>query len=225
MQNYLSQEQYDQLCRDRAVLVKYLLQQSFILPTGYVLTDDRRQIFVNSILAIRPVHTKTGSKMINFSHQITYRSSFEQGEYRINPVEESIRAIGDKYSRRSKKSVVWEADAKFGNDGRIVSIVDSGLAASVRELVSKVSSQPPFVNFEWRRCSHDSDGKLELYDGEQKLQSIWKSYRTWGTRMGSSCDTIGQAKIQAEVAATAMLRSQHEKRLAGLVVILSKEGV
>ncbi len=34
--------------------------------------------------------------------------------------------------------------------------------------------------------------------------------------MGSSCDTMAQAKIQAEVTAKAMIRSQHEKRLANL---------
>lgn len=230
MQNCLTKRQYDQLCADRGALVKRMLQQSLIIPEGYVLTDDSRQMFANSILAIRPAHTVAGSKMINFIHQITHRSSFVNGEFRKTPVEESIRAVGDKYSRRNKKSVVWEADARFGIDGLIVSIVDrgyadSGLAASVRELVSQVSSQPPFVNFEWRRCPHDPTGKLELFDGEQKLQDIWKSYRTWGTRMGSSCDTMAQAKIQAEVAATAMLRSRHEKRLASLDDVTAREGL
>ncbi len=180
MDTCLTEKQFEQLCADRGAIVKRMLQQSLIVPEGYVLTDDSRNMFANSILAIRPAHTVAGTKMINFIHQITHRSSSVSGEFRKTPIEESIRAVGDKFCYVSKKSGVWKSDAKFGTDGRIISIVergyiDSGLAKSVRELVSQISSHPPFVNFEWRKCPHDPISRRELFDGEQKLHVIWKS--------------------------------------------------
>jgi hypothetical protein len=153
MQYYLTEIQYQQLRENRQAIITRMLTQSLILPDGYVLTGDSRNMFANSFLAIRPLHTAMGSKMINFIHQVTYKDCSINGEFRITPIEESIRAVGDVCSGKNGNSCTWDKDAEFGIDGRIVSIIykgytTSGISAAVQELVSKLKLLPPFVSRE-----------------------------------------------------------------------------
>ncbi len=152
----LTVPQYTRLCADRRVLIKRLLMQLLPVPEGYVVNDDPLKMFGNSMLSIRPRHPAPGSRMINFIHQITYQSRWVNG-FRRAPVEESIRAVCDVYLCVQKHSVLWESDTEFGINGKMTSMIlrgytDEGLATAVREIVSKISSQSPFINFDSKKC-------------------------------------------------------------------------
>ena len=151
MQYYLTEMQYQQLRENRQAIITQMLTQLLILPDGYVLTGDSRNRFVNSFLAVRPLHTAAGSKMINFIHQVTYKDCSINGKFRVTPIEESLRAVGDVCVGKNGNNWTWDKDAGFGIDGRIVSIIHkgyttSGISAAVQEVVSKLKLYPPFVN-------------------------------------------------------------------------------
>lgn len=211
----LTPAEYKYLSKERADLVRLLLIEALQdqVPAGYVLSTDPDRTYGNALLALRPVHPTEGQKMVSFLHAINYRSSVDGGEVSYRPTLESVRACAD-----AKGTTYWESDPTFGNGGRMEAIsVDVGeLTAMVRTIAAKVCSFAPFTAFEWRRCPHDEGGKWELFNGERRMQSVWKSGGRYGTLMGTCPTTLAAAKAEAEAAARFTICCEHQERLAGL---------
>lgn len=207
--------EYQYLSKARADLVRQLLVEALQdqVPAGYVLSVDPAKMYGNALLALRPAHPAEGQKMVSFMHAINYRSSFNDGELTYRPTVEFVRACGD-----AKGAAHWESDVLFGVDGRMeASNVDVGdLTAMVRTIAAQVCSFAPFTAFEWRRCPHDEGGKWELFNGERRMQSVWKSGSRYGTLMGTCPTTLAAAKAEAEAAARFTICCEHQERLAGL---------
>jgi hypothetical protein len=207
--------EYKYLSNARADLVRQLLIEALQdhIPAGYVLSADPDRMYGNALLALRPARVEEGMKMVCFTHAINYRSSIKDGVVAYRPTAEFLRAGGDE-----KGATFWTGDPTFGKDGRMeVSSVDAGeLTAMVRAIAAQVCSFAPFTNFQWRRCDHDDVGKWELFDGERRLQSVWKSGSRYGTLMGTCPTTLAAAKTEAEAAARFMISNEHQERLAGL---------
>jgi hypothetical protein len=207
--------EYKYLSNARANLVRQLLIDALQdhVPAGYVLSTDPDRMYGNALLALRPVQAAEGMKMVCFTHAINYRSTIKEGEVAYRPTVEFVRACGDE-----KGPTFWGGDQSFGKDGRMeASSVDAGeLAPMVRMIAAQVCSFAPFTNFEWRRCAHDDGGKWELFDGERRLQSVWKSGSRYGTLMGTCPTTLAAAKAEAEAAARFTIACEHQERLAGL---------
>ena len=184
------------------------------VPAGYVLSTDPDRMYGNALLALRPAQVAApGMKMVSFLHAINYRSTTKNGEITYQPTIESVRACADE-----KGNALWSGDKTFGADGlvEITSASSVDLGGMVQFIAAQVCSFAPFTAFQWRRCPHDDGGKWELFDGERKLQSVWKSGSRYGTLMGTCPDTLSGAKEEAEAAARFMLVCEHQERLAGL---------
>lgn len=207
--------EYKYLSNARADLVRALLIEALQdqVPAGYVLSIDPAKIYGNALVALRPVHAAEGQKMVSFMHAINYRTSTDGGELTYRPTVEFVRAGGD-----AKGATHWQSDVLFGAEGRMeASSVDTGdLTAMVRTIAAQVCSFAPFTAFQWRRCAHDEGGKWELFDGERRLQSVWKSGSRYGTLMGTCPTTLAAAKAEAEAAARFTICCEHQERLAGL---------
>jgi hypothetical protein len=211
----LTPTQYRQLSTARAARVRELLIEALQdqVPAGYVLSADPDRMYGNALLALRPVNAAEGMKMVCFVHAINYRSSVSGGEVLYRPTVESLRACCD-----TKGETYWEGDPTFGTGGRVeVSSVATGdLEAMVRMVAARVCSLAPLAAFEWRRCQHDDGGKWELFNGDRRLQSVWKSGGRYGTLMGTCPSSLAAAKAEAEAAARHMICSEHQERLAAL---------
>lgn len=211
----ITSTEYHYLSVSRADLVRMLLIDALRdqVPTGYALSTDPRHMYGNALLALRPLQPTEGTQMVSFIHAINYRSERVGGEVMYRPTLESLRACGD-----VKGDTTWSTDDTFGTEGRIA--VDSAgtgdLVAIVRMVAAQVCASEPFTSFEWRRCAHDDGGKWELFNGERKLQSVWKSGNRYGTLMGTAPSTLAAAKAEAEAAARDTICSEHQERLAGL---------
>jgi hypothetical protein len=211
----LTPAEYQYLSKARADLVRQLLIEALRdqVPAGYVLSVDPAKMYGNALLALRPVHPVEGQKMVCFMHAINYRSSVNGGEHTYRPTVESVRACGD-----AKGAAHWESDPTFGVEGRMeASSIDVGdLTTMVRAIAAQVCSSAPFTAFEWRRCPHDDGGKWELFNGERRMQSVWKSGSRYGTLMGTSPTMLAAAKAEAEAVARFTICCEHQERLAGL---------
>lgn len=211
----LTQHEYRTLSSVRSSQARSLLITALaaVIPEGYELSVDNRKMYANALIALRPIAPSTGSRMISFMHDINYRN--EHGLLLVTPTQESIRAHCD---IKRDASGPWQTDTEFGEDVGRKSLVLPGddLTAGVRALVSHVCTKPPFVNLQWRNCEHDPSGKWELFDGDRKLQSVWKSGSMFGTLMGTAPRTLRDAKSQAEAASRYKISCEHQERLAGL---------
>jgi len=211
----LTPAEYKALSNTRAGLARQLLIEALQdhIPAGYVLSVDPDRMYGNALLALRPAQVSDGTKMICFIHAINYRSSVKDGEVIYRPTIESLRACGDE-----KAAPHWKTDPTFAADGRleITSAAALDLPAMVAFIAAQVCSFAPFTAFEWRRCAHDDGGKWELFDGDRRLQSVWKSGSRYGTLMGTCPKSLADAKAEAEAAARFMICCEHQKRLAGL---------
>jgi hypothetical protein len=209
--------QYKSMSSARANLVRQLLITALQdnVPAGYLLSVDPDRMYGNALLALRPVQPAEGTKMICFIHAINYRSSVNGGEVSYRPTLESVRACGDE-----RGTTLWNSDKSFGADGRveITSAAEVDIHAMVQFVAAQVCSLAPFTSFEWRRCVHDDGGKWELFDGERRLQSVWKSGSGYGTLMGTCPTTLTAAKGEAEAAARFQICCEHQERLASLGV-------
>lgn len=207
--------EYRYLSNARANLVRQLLIEALQdqVPAGYVLSVDPAKMYGNALLALRPANPVEGQKMVSFMHAINYRTALNAGELTYRPTVESVRACGD-----AKSASHWESNVLFGAEGRMEATnVDVGdLTAMVRKIAAQVCSFAPFTAFEWRRCAHDDGGKWELFDGERRMQSVWKSGSRYGTLMGTTPTTLAAAKAEAEAAARFTICCEHQERLAGL---------
>lgn len=207
--------QYEHLSDSRASQTRQLIIQALEsqLPAGYAISLHPEKMYGNALLAVRPVTPEVGSRMICFMHAINYRSDRGADDARYVPTCEIVRACGD-----IKRQSAWETDAGFGEEGAIAitNVGGTSLADMVSKVVAEACTQAPFVNFEWRKCPHDQYGKWELFGGERRLQTVWKSGSKYATLMGTCPRTLDQAKAEAEAAARLMLRSEHSERLANL---------
>lgn len=207
--------EYQYLSVSRAQLVRQLLIEALQdhVPPGYTLSTDPEMMYGNALLALRPVNAAPGTRMVCFLHAINHRSQREGDEIMYRPTLEEVRACGD-----VKGETMWGTDETFGTEGRIaVSSADAGdLAAMIRKVAAEVCASEPMTTFEWRRCAHDDGGKWELFSGERRLQSVWKSGSRYGTLMGTCPTSLGAAKAEAEAAARFTISSEHQERLAGL---------
>lgn len=207
--------QYRHLSNSRAARVRELLVEALQdqVPAGYLLSIDPDQMYGNALLALRPAQPTEGMKLVCFVHAINYRSSVAGGQVVYRPTVESLRACCD-----TKAGSYWEGDPTFGTGGRVEasSVTTGDLNAMVRMVAAQVCSLAPFTAFEWRRCAHDDGGKWELFNGERRLQSVWKSGSRYGTLMGTCPTSLAAAKAEAEAAARYMICCEHQERLAGL---------
>lgn len=213
--------EYQYLSLSRAQLVRQLLIEALQdhVPPGYTLSTDPKLMFGNALLALLPEHATLGTKMVCFVHAINHRTQRE-GEIKYQPTLESVRACAD-----LKGETMWGTDETFATEGRLeVSSADAGdLVAMVRAVVAQVCALAPMTTFEWRRCEHDEGGKWELFSGERRLQSVWKSGNRYATLMGTCPDSLAAAKAEAEAAARLAISSEHQERLAGLGEMLAHE--
>ena len=207
--------EYQYLSKARANLVRQLLIEALQdqVPAGYVLSVDPAKMYGNALLAVRPEQVAGGKKMVSFTHSINYRSSVKSGEVTYRPTVEIVRACGDE-----REAALWDTDQSFGQDGYMESSsIDAGdLTSMVRAIAAQVCSSAPFTAFEWRRCPHDDGGKWELFNGERRMQSVWKSGSRYGTLMGTCPTTLAAAKAEAEAVARFTICCEHQERLAGL---------
>ncbi len=211
----MSMREYKELAAARKSEVKALFMAAMdgLVPEGYVLSDDPRQMYVNALLRMKPEMPNKGMFSLTFLHQLEYRNVERVGDgYEVTASTESVLIEVGVY--QSPSTVDSETTGvrpwRFRVSG-------GDLAAAVREAVSTAMSQPPFTQFEWRKYEHDKE-RLELYDGEKRLGKIWKSGGKWATLMGNSFKTQNQAKVESEGSEAAIIATKHQERLAGLSV-------
>lgn len=211
----LSKAQYEHLCASRSTVVARLIQDAIgdQCPSGYAVMADPQKMAANALLAVRQYDAMDASKMISFSHAIHYRNVRKDDRLLYSPTREFIRAHAD-----IKQSGAWRTDSLFGQNGVLeVAILDPrDLITGVATLVAQACAYAPFTRFEWRKRHDDQFGKWDLFDGDRKLQTVWKSGHLYGTLMGTCPKTLHEAQRQAEDAARYMLRSEHAERLARL---------
>ncbi|MDN0082445.1 hypothetical protein QU487_06710 [Crenobacter sp. SG2305] len=207
---YLTREQYQQKSRADALHVKALVNEALAgqLPKGHYLTDDASQKDGNALLRQRPHRTKEGDVSWQFFHSLNYLTEMRPD-------------AGERYLLTQNR--IWASTMKYQGgvwicvpDQRIeVRVIGDDYSAAVRELVSKVLVQEPFLVMTWRPCSHDKL-KHELFIGDRKLQSVWKVKNVWGTTVGNCHKTLAAAQQEVIEAARFMLCSEHQSRLAAL---------
>lgn len=212
---FISPALYLTLSAQRSAEVTRLLIKALepVVPNGYVLSAEPEKIPGNAVIALRPIASGPGDRMICFIHAINYRHQVEAGEIAYRPTMETIRAVGS-----VRGATLWYDDDGFGKGHRIVQENRGGLdlPGMVRDVVSEVCTGAPFVNFEWRKCADDPVGRWDLMDGSRPLQSVIKTGSRFSTDFGPCPTTLRGAKDLAEAVARAMIRTAHEERLAGL---------
>lgn len=211
----ITPDEYSKLFAARANVALRMIQAALghLAPTGYVVSIDPDKMYGNALISVRPIAPKPGDRMISFIHAINYRSKNEEGRVTYLPTAESLRAHMD-----VKGGSMWVTDVAFGDNGSVKAGTPAtdDIGAMVRHVVAAVCANAPFTNFEWKRCATDEVGKWELFDGERKLQTVWKSGSKYGTLMGTTPKTLADARAEAEAVARFVIANEHQERLAGL---------
>lgn len=210
-----SMEEHNKRAAERRGEAKALFLAALdgVIPDGYAVSGDPRQMYGNALLRMKPIRAKQGMYSLCFFHSINYRGGVVNGEYRVEPTREFVWIGADVYSTPT----MLDGYCEFGESGKLTAEVVGGeMVAAVRQVVSMASSQVPFIQFEWRRCSHDKE-TLELYNHGNRIAKIWKSGNAWGTLTGNSFGTQAEARAVTEGCEAGIIATSHQERLAGLV--------
>ena len=213
----MTYKEYDEMIAERRQEARRLTVAALEnqIPNGYVLSDEPDQMPSNAYLRIKPEDKNhAGLFSIHFIYRDYYKlTKNKDSSLIITPTKESVFALNDVYN-----GAFWQKNHEWGEDGKVEIPVPfySDLALSVRDMVSMVMTQEPFVSLKWVRDEHDPL-KHYLLNGDKKLGCVWKASHNSGTYYslsGESCKTLAEIKSRTESSARFMLKSENDEKLA-----------